>query len=90
VIGHFGARDRIFEFSQELVKICAAANNFDFHVYFGMSGRYNEPVQYGRNSAHKSRADWAVFSLGVYMTKRQHISIYFREAPIFLRSANIL
>jgi hypothetical protein len=64
--------DRILEFSQELVKICAAANNFDFRIYFGMSGRYNQPVQYGRDSAHKSRAGWAVFSLGVYMTERQH------------------
>jgi hypothetical protein len=38
-----------------------------------MSGLYNQPVQYGRDSAHKSRAGWAVFSLGVYMTERQHI-----------------
>ena len=38
-----------------------------------MSGRYKQPVQYGRDSAHKSRAGWAVFSLGVYMTERQHI-----------------
>ncbi len=45
-----GKQDRILEFSQELVKICAAANIFDFPVYFG-----------------------AVFSLGVYMTERQHI-----------------
>jgi hypothetical protein len=61
------------EFSQELVKICTAANFFDFRVYFGISGRYKQPVQYGRDSAHKSRAGWAVFSLGVYMTERQHI-----------------
>ncbi len=67
------SRDRIFEFSQKLVKICAAANNLDLRVYFGMSGRYNQPVQYGRDSVHKSRAGWAVFSLGVYMTERQHI-----------------
>ncbi len=32
---------------QELVKINAAAYNFDFHVNFGMSGRYKQPVQYG-------------------------------------------
>ncbi len=38
-----------------------------------MSGRYKQPVQYGRNSAHKSRAAWAVFSLGVCMRERQHI-----------------
>ncbi len=56
------SQDRILEFSQELVKICAAANNFDFRVYFGMSGRYKQPVQYGRDSDHKSRAAWAVLS----------------------------
>ncbi len=67
------SRDRILEFSQEFVKICAAANNFDFRVYFGMSGRYKQPVQYGRDSAHKSEAAWAVFSLGVCMRERQHI-----------------
>ncbi len=55
------------------MKICAAANNFDFRIYFGMSGRYKQPVQYGRDSAHKSRAAWAVFSLGVCMRERQHI-----------------
>ncbi len=38
-----------------------------------MSGRYKQPVQYGRESAHKSRAAWAVFSLGVCMRERQHI-----------------
>ncbi len=67
------SRDRILQFSQELVKICVAANNFDLRVYFGMSGRYNQPVQYGRDSAHKSRAGWSVISLRVYMTERQHI-----------------
>ncbi len=55
------------------MKIYAAANYFDFRVYFGMSGRYKQPVQYGRDSAHESRAAWAVFSLGVYMRERQHI-----------------
>ena len=51
----------------------AAANNLDFHVHFGMSGRYKQPVQYRRESAHKDRAAWAVFSLGVCMRERQHI-----------------
>jgi hypothetical protein len=55
------------------VEIHAAAYNFDFPVNFGMSGRYKQPVQYGRESAHKSRAAWAVFSLGVCMRERQHI-----------------
>jgi hypothetical protein len=40
---------------------------------FGMSGRYKQPVQCRRESAHKSRAAWAVFSLGVCMRERQHI-----------------
>ncbi len=62
------SRDRIFEFSQEL-----AAKNLDTRVYFGMSGRYNQPVQYGRDAAHKSRAAWAVIPLRVYMSERQHI-----------------
>ena len=51
----------------------AAANNFDFSVDFGMSGWYKQPVQYRRESAHKGRAAWAVFSLGVCMRERQHI-----------------
>jgi hypothetical protein len=67
------SRDRVFEFSQEWVKMYAAANNFDFSVDFGMSGQYKQPVQYRRESAHKDRADWAVFSLGVCMRERQHI-----------------
>jgi hypothetical protein len=67
------SRDRIFDFSQELVKICAAPKNLDTRLYFGMSGQYNQPVQYGRDAAHKSRVAWAVISLGVYMSERQHI-----------------
>ncbi len=55
------------------MEIHAAAYNFDFRVNFGMSGWYKQPVQYGRESAHKSRAAWAVFSLGVCMRERQHI-----------------
>ncbi len=38
-----------------------------------MLGRYNQLGQYRRDSAHKSRADWAVISLGFYMSERQHI-----------------
>ena len=56
-----------------MVKICAAAKNLDTRVYFGMSGWYNQPVQYGRDAAHKSRAAWAFRSLEVYMSERQHI-----------------
>ncbi len=36
-----------------------------------MSGRYKQPVQYRRESAHKSRAAWAVPSLGICMRERQ-------------------
>ncbi len=39
-----------------MVKICAAARNLDTHVNFDKSGKYNQPVQYGRDAAHKSRA----------------------------------
>ncbi len=39
-----------------MMKIWAAAKNLDTRVNFGMSGRYNQPVQYGRDAAHKSRA----------------------------------
>jgi hypothetical protein len=66
------------EFSQELVKIYAAAYNFDFRVNFGMSGRYKQPVQNGRASTHKSRA-------GYFSGKHQN----FPNPPIFLESANI-
>ena len=57
-----------------MVKIHAAAYNFYFRVHFDMSGWYKQPVQYGRDSANKNRADWAVFSLGVCMRERQHIN----------------
>ncbi len=67
------SRDRIFKFSQELVKICAAAKILDTCVNFDRSGRYNQPVQYGRDAAHKSRAAWAGIPRGVYMSERQHI-----------------
>jgi hypothetical protein len=39
-----------------MVKICAAAKNLDTRVKFGMSGRYNQRVQYRRDTTHKSRA----------------------------------
>jgi hypothetical protein len=45
------SRDRIFEFSQELVKICAAARNLDTRVNFGRSGQYNQSVQYERDAS---------------------------------------
>ncbi len=66
-------RDRIFEFSQEIVKICAAAWILDIRGNFDRCCRYNQPVQYGRDAAHKSRAAWAFESLEVYMSANQHI-----------------
>ncbi len=39
-----------------------------------VAGRYKQPVWYGRESAHKSRARGAPSSLGVYMYAIQHIS----------------
>jgi hypothetical protein len=39
-----------------------------------MAGQYNKPVQYWRESAHKSRAKGASSSLGFYMYPIQHIS----------------
>ncbi len=62
------SRDRIFKFSQELVKIYGAAKILDTRVNFDRSGRCNQPVQYGRDAAHKSRAAWAGLPLGVYCT----------------------
>ncbi len=39
-----------------------------------MAGQYKNLVQYGRESANKSRALESHFSLGVYMYAIQHIS----------------
>jgi hypothetical protein len=39
-----------------------------------MAGRYKQPVQYRRESAHKSWALGSHFSLGDYMFKIQHIN----------------
>jgi hypothetical protein len=40
-----------------------------------MDEGYNKPVQYGRESAHKSTAQGDPSSLGDYMNANQHISI---------------
>jgi hypothetical protein len=40
-----------------------------------MSDRYNKLVPYGRESAHKSRAQGDPSSLGFYMYAIQHISM---------------
>jgi hypothetical protein len=39
-----------------------------------MAGQYEQPVQYGRESAHKSRVARAHPSLGYYMYEIQHIN----------------
>jgi hypothetical protein len=39
-----------------------------------MAGQYNKLVQYGRESAHKSREQGDTSSLGDYMYVIQHIS----------------
>jgi hypothetical protein len=39
-----------------------------------MAGRYNKPVQYGRESAYKSREQGDPSSLGDYMNTNQHIN----------------
>ncbi len=46
------SRDRIFDFSQEMVKICEAAWILGIRGNFDRSCRYNQPVQYGRDAAH--------------------------------------
>jgi hypothetical protein len=38
-----------------------------------MAGRYNKPLQYGRESAHKSRAQGRLASLDIYMNGHQHL-----------------
>ncbi len=38
---------------------------------FDKSCRYNRPVQYGRDAAHKNRAAWAFRSLEVYMHEKK-------------------
>ncbi len=73
MIGHSGAEIGFWSFHRNCWTYATTANNFDFRVYFGMSGWYKQPVQYGRDYAHKCRAAWAVSPLGVYMTERQHI-----------------
>jgi hypothetical protein len=39
-----------------------------------MAGQYKQPLQYGRESAHKSRVVGAHPSLGDYMFENQHIN----------------
>jgi hypothetical protein len=43
-----------------------------FGPYLSMAGQYKQPVQYGRESAHKSRVARAHPSLGDYLFEIQH------------------
>jgi hypothetical protein len=45
-----------------------------FGQFLSMAGWYKQPVQYGRESAHKSRVVGADPSLGDYMFEIQHIN----------------
>jgi hypothetical protein len=38
-----------------------------------MASRYNKPVQYGRESAHKSWAQGGLASLDIHMNANQHL-----------------
>jgi hypothetical protein len=46
----------------------------NFLPFLSMAGQYKQPVQYRRESAHKSWALGNHSSLGVYMYAIQHIS----------------
>ena len=52
-----------------------------------MAGQYKQPVQYGRESAHKSRVARAPSSLGDYMFKIHHIN---EEENILNEEENVL
>jgi hypothetical protein len=38
-----------------------------------MAGGYNQPVQYGKESTHKSWAQGGLASLDIYMNENQHL-----------------
>ncbi len=54
-------------------KFLRSAQILDCRVNFGLSGRYNQPVQYGRECANKSSVQAVYLPLGVYMSENQHI-----------------
>jgi hypothetical protein len=57
-----------------LTKICEILGDAKDLTVLSVAGRYKQLVQYGGESAHKSRARGAPSSLGVYMYANQHIS----------------
>ncbi len=67
------SRDRIFLFFTGNVENLSGRSKLDTCKNFDRSCRYNQPVQYGRDAAHKTRAAWAFSSLEVYMSENQHI-----------------
>jgi hypothetical protein len=67
------SRDRIFRFFTGNGENLCGRRKLDTRRNFDRSCRYNQPVQYGRDAAHKSRAAWAFRSLEVYMSENQLI-----------------
>ena len=67
MIGHLEAEIEFLIFHKKWRRKLGIRRNFD------RSCRYNQPVQYGRDAAHKSRAARAFRSLEVYMSENQHI-----------------
>ncbi len=61
------SRVRFLIFSQEKVKIYAAAN-----IWTGRRTPVQQPVQYGRDAAHISWTAWVQTSLEDCMEERQH------------------
>ncbi len=87
VIGHLEAEIEFFEFSQEIVKICVAARNLDTRVNFDRSDQYNQPVQYGRDAAHKSRV--ALYKAASISSAPLHPRIFFRFISALLHLITI-
>ncbi len=50
-----------------------SAQILDCRMNFGLSGWYNQPVQYGRECSNKSSMQAVHLPLGVYMSENQHI-----------------
>jgi hypothetical protein len=53
--------------------IWPSAKILDCGAYFGLSGRYNQPVQYGRECANKSSAQAVHLSLGDGKRRTSHL-----------------
>jgi hypothetical protein len=53
--------------------ILTSAYILDFRAYFSLSGRYNQPVQYGRECANKSSVQAVHLLLGDCMRRTSHL-----------------